>query len=78
MKRVRIEIDERLLSEGMKITSLGSATDLVDYAVRELVRRERKRRLSNLKENTGRGLKAPAGGSATSAQVSTSSRNVRT
>jgi Arc/MetJ family transcription regulator len=49
MKRTNIEIDEHLVSEGLKATKLGSMKALVDRALRELVRRERQKRLLELR-----------------------------
>jgi len=49
MKRKNIEIDGRQFEEGLKVTGLGSMKALVDRALRELVRRERKKRLLELK-----------------------------
>lgn len=49
MKRASIEIDEHLIDEGLKATGLGSAKDLVDHALRELVRREHQKRLLELR-----------------------------
>lgn len=49
MKRTNIEIDENLIDEGLKATGLGSMKALVDRALRDLVRRERQKRLLELK-----------------------------
>jgi Arc/MetJ family transcription regulator len=49
MKRTNIEIDEHLVDEGLKATGLGSMKALVDRALRDLVRRERQKRLLRLK-----------------------------
>lgn len=49
MKRTNIEIDEHLIDEGLKATGLGSMKALVDRALRELVRRERQKRLLELR-----------------------------
>ena len=48
MKRTNIEIDEKLVEEGLKRTGLNSMKDLVDRALRDLVRRERQKRLLDL------------------------------
>lgn len=40
MKQTNIEIDETILTEGLKMTGLGSVKALVDYALRELLGRE--------------------------------------
>jgi len=49
MKRTNIEIDEVLVHEGLKATGLGSMKALVDLALRDLIRRERQKRLLGLK-----------------------------
>lgn len=49
MKRTNIEIDEQLVDEGLKATGLASMKALVDRALRELVRRERQKRLLQLR-----------------------------
>ena len=49
MKRTNIEVDEHLIDEGLKATGLGSMKALVDRALRELVRRERQKRLLELR-----------------------------
>ena len=49
MKRTNIEIDEHLIDEGLRATGLGSMKALVDHALRELVRRERQKRLLKLR-----------------------------
>ena len=49
MKRTNIEIDEQLIDEGLKATGLASMKALVDRALRELVRRERQKRLLELR-----------------------------
>lgn len=48
MKRTNIEIDEKLVKEGLKRTGLNSMKALVDRALRDLVRRERQKRLLDL------------------------------
>ncbi len=49
MKRTNIEIDEQLVEEGLKATGLGSTKAIVDRALRDLVRRERQKRLLGLR-----------------------------
>lgn len=49
MKRTHIEIDEQLANEGLKLTGLETMKELVDRALRDLVRRERQKRLLELK-----------------------------
>ena len=43
MKQTNLEIDETLVTEGLKMTGLGSTESLVDYALRELLGREQVR-----------------------------------
>ena len=43
MKRTDLEIDETLVTEGLRTTGLGSMTALVDYALRELLQRQQVR-----------------------------------
>jgi len=43
MKQTNLEIDETLVTEGLKMTGLGSMESLVDYALRELLGREQVR-----------------------------------
>jgi Arc/MetJ family transcription regulator len=49
VKRTDIEIDERLIEEGLKATGLGSTNALVEYALRELVRCGKQKRLLRLR-----------------------------
>lgn len=44
MKHVDLEIDERLIREGLKMTKLPSVDALVDRALRDLVSREQQKR----------------------------------
>ena len=44
-----IIIDQRLVDAGLKITGLKTCQDLVDFALRELVRRQQQRKLLDLK-----------------------------
>ena len=49
MKRTNIVLDERLVRHGLKSTGLKTRRALVDYALRELVRREKQTGLLALK-----------------------------
>lgn len=45
MKRTNIELDEKLVQEGLKLSSLATMKDLVNTALEEYVRRLRRRGL---------------------------------
>lgn len=45
MHRTNIELDEELVSEAMKLTHLKTKKALVDYALKELVRKVKRRNL---------------------------------
>ena len=49
MKRTNIVIDERLIKDGMKATGIKTRRALVDYALRDLLRRESQKKLLELK-----------------------------
>jgi Arc/MetJ family transcription regulator len=49
MVRTNIILDDRLVAQGMKLTGLRTRRALVDYALRELVRRNRQRRIMALR-----------------------------
>ena len=49
MKRTNIVLDEKLVREGLKSTGIKTRRTLVDYALRELVRREKQVGLIELK-----------------------------
>jgi len=49
MKRTNIVIDEKLIKEGLKATGLKTRKALVDYALRDLLRRESQKRILELK-----------------------------
>ena len=49
MKRTNIVIDERLIKAGLKATGLRTRKALVDYALRDLLRRESQKRILELK-----------------------------
>jgi Arc/MetJ family transcription regulator len=49
MKRTNIVIDEKLVEAGLKATGLKTRRALVDYALRDLLRRESQKRILDLK-----------------------------
>ena len=49
MKRTNIVIDEKLVKAGLKETGLKTRRALVDYALRDLLRRESQKRILDLK-----------------------------
>jgi Arc/MetJ family transcription regulator len=49
MKRTNIVMDEKLIKEGMKTTGIKTRRALVDYALRDLLRRESQKRILELK-----------------------------
>jgi Arc/MetJ family transcription regulator len=49
MKRTNIVIDEKLLEDGLKATGLKTRRELVDYALRELLRQESQKKILELK-----------------------------
>ena len=49
MKRTNIVMDEKLIKEGMKTTGIKTRSALVDYALRDLLRRESQKRILELK-----------------------------
>ncbi len=49
MKRTNIVIDEKLIKAGLKATGLKTRKALVDYALRDLLRRESQKRILELK-----------------------------
>jgi len=49
MKRTNIVMDEKLIKEGMKTTGIKTRRALVDYALRDLLRRESQKRILDLK-----------------------------
>ena len=48
MKRTNIVIDEKLIRDGMKSTGIKARRALVDYALRDLLRPESQKRISEL------------------------------
>ncbi|NQU65191.1 MAG: type II toxin-antitoxin system VapB family antitoxin [SAR324 cluster bacterium] len=51
MKRTNIVIDENLIETGLKVTGLKTQRALVDFALRELLRREAQTRILELRGN---------------------------
>lgn len=49
MKRTNIVIDEQLIAAGLKATGIKTRKALVDYALRDLLRRESQKRILELK-----------------------------
>lgn len=49
VKRTNIVLDERLVRQGLRLTGMKTRRALVDYALRELVRREKQVGLLGLK-----------------------------
>jgi len=49
MKRTNIVIDEQLIAAGLKATGIKTRKALVDYALRDLLRRESQKRILALK-----------------------------
>lgn len=48
MSRTNIELDDKLVKQGLKLTKLKTKKDLVNYALGELVQREKKRKILEL------------------------------
>jgi Arc/MetJ family transcription regulator len=48
MGRTNIELDEQLVNEAMKLTNKKTKKDLVNYAVEELVRKLKRKRILEL------------------------------
>lgn len=53
MGRTNIELDERLVAEGLKLTRSKTKRELVDLALRELVAKKRRKRLLALAGKVG-------------------------
>lgn len=49
MKRTNIVIDEKLMEKGLMLTGIKTRRSLVDYALRELLRRESQKKILDLK-----------------------------
>ena len=47
--RTNIVIDDKLVEKGMKCTGIRTKKDLVDFALRELIRRKERKRILGLK-----------------------------
>ena len=48
MSRTNIDIDDKLVKEGLKITHLKTKKELVNYALEELIKKERRKRILEL------------------------------
>jgi Arc/MetJ family transcription regulator len=48
MPRTNIDLDDKLVKEGLKITHLQTKKELVHYALEELVKRARRKRMLDL------------------------------
>ncbi|HEY9776911.1 MAG TPA: type II toxin-antitoxin system VapB family antitoxin [Planktothrix sp.] len=49
MHRTNIELDETLVKEAMKLTRITTKKELINFALAELVRRKRRKKILNLK-----------------------------
>ncbi|WP_062270080.1 type II toxin-antitoxin system VapB family antitoxin [Endozoicomonas arenosclerae] len=49
--RTNIVIDQGLMSEALELTGLRSQRELVNYALQELIRREKQKQILSLKGN---------------------------
>ncbi len=49
MKRTNIVLDEKLVGKGMKLTGINTQKGLIDYALRELVRRKEQKSILKLR-----------------------------
>jgi Arc/MetJ family transcription regulator len=49
MVRTNIILDEKLVAQGIKLTKLKTRRALVDYALRELIRRKQQRKIMALR-----------------------------
>lgn len=49
MKRTNIVIDEELINAGLEVTGLKTRRELVDFALRELLRREAQSKILELR-----------------------------
>jgi Arc/MetJ family transcription regulator len=49
MKRTNIVLDEELVGKGMRLTGITTQKSLIDYALRELVRRKEQKKILRLK-----------------------------
>lgn len=48
MKRTNVELDEKLVSDGMRLTGIRTRKALIDHALKELVRRKSQRSILRL------------------------------
>jgi len=48
MSRTNIDLDDRLVREGLKVTRLRTKKELVNYALEELIKKARRRRILKL------------------------------
>ncbi|MFN0064175.1 MAG: type II toxin-antitoxin system VapB family antitoxin [Myxococcaceae bacterium] len=53
MKRTNVVVDEKLVARCRKLTGVRSTRDLIDRALKELVRREEQRRLASRLRGSG-------------------------
>jgi Arc/MetJ family transcription regulator len=53
MKRTNIELDENLINEGKKLTGCVTSKELVNFALKQLVRREKQKRILGLEGKIG-------------------------
>ncbi len=49
MSGTSIDIDDKLIQEGLKITHLKTKKELVNFALQELIKREKRKRIMELK-----------------------------
>ena len=49
MKRTNIVLDEKLVGKGMRLTGIDTQRGLIDYALRELVRRKEQKQILRFK-----------------------------
>ena len=53
MKRTNIVLDEELVGKGMRLTGITTQKSLIDYALRELVRRKEQKKILRFKGKVG-------------------------
>ena len=53
MKRTNIVLDEKLVQQGKKLTGLRTSRELVNFALSQLVRREKQKRILALEGKIG-------------------------
>jgi Arc/MetJ family transcription regulator len=49
MSRTSIDIDDKLIQEGLKITHLKTKKELVNFALQELIKKEKRKRIMEFK-----------------------------